>query len=123
MERLLTIDDVAEMLQVKKSTVYSLVQRRFIPFIKLSRKLLRFRESEIREWIETGKVSPVTVSQKPEKARLKKKAQIQDDYLDRIIQKAKEDAFHESGKFSWTLVLSYFRYVVACKSLIRKGGM
>ena len=111
------------MLQVKKSTVYSLVQRRFIPFIKLSRKLLRFRESEIREWIETGKVSPVTVSQKPEKARLKKKAQIQDDYLDRIIQKAKEDAFHESGKFSWTLVLSYFRYVVACKSLIRKGGI
>lgn len=52
MERLLTIEQISELLQIKKSTIYSLVNQKRIPFIKLSGKLLRFKSSEIEKWLD-----------------------------------------------------------------------
>lgn len=48
--RLLTIDDVAGLLKISKSTLYRWVNKREIPFVKLGGKL-RFNEDEIKTFI------------------------------------------------------------------------
>lgn len=50
-ERLLTADEIAEHLGFTKGTVYQKVSRGEIPYVKLGRAV-RFRLSEIEEWIE-----------------------------------------------------------------------
>jgi excisionase family DNA binding protein len=52
MERLLTIDQVSEILQVKKATIYSWTFTRKIPYVKVN-SALRFRESEISQWVNS----------------------------------------------------------------------
>ena len=52
MERLLTIDQVSEILQVKKATIYSWTFTHKIPFVKVN-GALRFRESEISQWVNS----------------------------------------------------------------------
>lgn len=51
MERLLTIKEVAELLQVKVNTLYSWVFTNKIPFVKIN-GVLRFKEKAIGKWIE-----------------------------------------------------------------------
>jgi excisionase family DNA binding protein len=51
MERLLTIDQVSEILQIKRNTVYSWVFTRKIPFVKNNGDL-RFKEKVISKWID-----------------------------------------------------------------------
>ena len=51
MESLIGIDEVAEILDVKESTVYSWVSEGYIPHIKLGR-LVRFDRREILEWVQ-----------------------------------------------------------------------
>lgn len=62
MTKLLRPEDVAEMLGVKKSTVYQWSHRGYIPHIKLG-KLLRFDEEAVIEWLEK-KSSQGRLSQK-----------------------------------------------------------
>ncbi|MBM3217053.1 helix-turn-helix domain-containing protein [Candidatus Poribacteria bacterium] len=50
MERLLTVEDVCELLQFKKSYVYRLTHRDEIPHFKIGNHL-RFRRSELEAWI------------------------------------------------------------------------
>jgi len=54
-EKLLTIDDVAEFLQVKTSVIKYWIYNSDIPFIKLG-KFYRFDSEEIKEWIENNKI-------------------------------------------------------------------
>ena len=54
MNRLLTIDQLSELLQVKKSTIYQWTHEEFIPHVKLGR-LVRFREAEVMSWLEKKK--------------------------------------------------------------------
>jgi excisionase family DNA binding protein len=51
MEKLLTIKELSEILGVRKSTLYSGTSKKRIPYVKLSEGVLRFRGSEIQEWI------------------------------------------------------------------------
>ena len=51
MEQLLTIEQIADFLQVKQSTIYAWVHQEFIPHIKVGR-LVRFQQSKITEWLE-----------------------------------------------------------------------
>lgn len=51
MEKLLTSEQLAEMLQVKLSTIYQWTHTGFVPFIKVGR-LIRFRESDVVKWLE-----------------------------------------------------------------------
>ena len=51
MEHLLTIDQLSDILQVKKNTLYSWVFSRKIPFVKIG-GVLRFKEKAINNWIE-----------------------------------------------------------------------
>ena len=47
----ITIEDVAKMLKVARSTVYKFKEMG-MPFIKIA-KTIRFKESDIVEWIES----------------------------------------------------------------------
>ena len=51
MERLLTLQQVSELLGVRPSTIYKWTHRGFIPHTKVGR-LLRFRESTINKWLD-----------------------------------------------------------------------
>ena len=50
-ERWISVDDVAEYLGIKRFTVYKWVQRLGLPARKIGR-LLKFRRSEIDNWVE-----------------------------------------------------------------------
>ncbi|HEX3036843.1 MAG TPA: helix-turn-helix domain-containing protein [Thermodesulfobacteriota bacterium] len=52
------IDELATHLKVKKRTVYYLAQSRQIPHYRVGR-LIRFKLSEIEEWMKTKKYEPV----------------------------------------------------------------
>jgi excisionase family DNA binding protein len=50
--RLLTAEDIAAMLSVKVQTVYTMARRGELEKVKLSRKCLRFRASDVERFIE-----------------------------------------------------------------------
>ncbi len=51
MEKLLTIKQVSECLQVSPSLVYKWVHYDFVPHIKIG-SLVRFRESDLTNWLK-----------------------------------------------------------------------
>ena len=51
MNRLLTSDEVADLLGVQKSTIYQWTHEGFIPYVKLGR-CVRFRTADIEKWVE-----------------------------------------------------------------------
>lgn len=55
--RLLTADEVSEILRVPRSTVYELARARRIPFLKVGRRTL-FDPELLREWIARQTVPP-----------------------------------------------------------------
>ena len=50
--RLLTAEDIAEILHLKVQTVYTMARRGALEKVKLSRKCLRFRASDVERFIE-----------------------------------------------------------------------
>ena len=52
MDRLLTINQVSEILQVKRSTIYSWTFTKKIPHVKVN-GALRFKEKEISQWVDS----------------------------------------------------------------------
>lgn len=56
---LLTIDEAAELLKVKKSRVRKAIFRREVKFVKLS-ALIRFKRAHLIEWIEKGTMGPAS---------------------------------------------------------------
>ena len=57
MDRIMTVPEVAEYLKLAKSTVYYMVQRNQIPYLKIG-KSVRIRESDLIEWIEEKMIQP-----------------------------------------------------------------
>ena len=55
LERLLSIQEVAERLGVKQATIYSWTHQRKIPYVKAGR-LLKFERQAIDAWIEKNRV-------------------------------------------------------------------
>ena len=51
MEKLLKINDICKLLQVKKPLVYKWVHYGFVPYIKIG-GILRFKESHIEKWVQ-----------------------------------------------------------------------
>jgi excisionase family DNA binding protein len=51
-DRLLNVAEVAQLLGLSKGTVYHHVSERRIPCVRLSARCLRFRESEMQEFIK-----------------------------------------------------------------------
>jgi len=57
MEKLLTVDELAQVLSVKKSTIYQWRHLGLIPYIKVGR-FVRFREKDIQNWLSSRAVKP-----------------------------------------------------------------
>ncbi len=94
MERLLDIDDVSEMLGVTKATIYSWTSQNKIPHVKLSKRLLKFRELEIMAWIAARSVSMDTCIPPERVIHPKRTVSDPDDFIERIINTAKEEALN-----------------------------
>lgn len=54
--RLLTADDVAELLGVPRTFVYALSRRGVLPTVRIGERYVRYRAQAIEEWI-TGRES------------------------------------------------------------------
>lgn len=57
--KFLTVEDVAEMLQVTRTTIYNL-KKKGLPFIKLG-KNIRFDEEAVVEWVKSNTVTETEV--------------------------------------------------------------
>lgn len=51
--KFLTVEDVAEMLQVTRTTIYNL-KKKGLPFIKLG-KNIRFDETDVVNWVRSNR--------------------------------------------------------------------
>ena len=51
MEKLLTPQQLSDLLQIKQSTVYKWVHYRYVPYVKLG-TAIRFRTAKIEEWVK-----------------------------------------------------------------------
>jgi len=51
--KFLTVEDVAEMLQVTRTTIYNL-KKQGLPFIKLG-KNIRFDEDDVVDWVRSNR--------------------------------------------------------------------
>ena len=101
MERLLNIDEVSKLLGVEVSTIYSWTSKKKIPFIRLSGKLVRFRESEIQKWLEERSVDPGQQAAHMKSApgnRLRKirNPAIADDFVESIVKSAQREVLNGS---------------------------
>jgi excisionase family DNA binding protein len=53
-ERLLSIKEVAQITGLKVGSLYHLVSQKRIPVIRLSRRCIRFRPSDLRTWFDAA---------------------------------------------------------------------
>ena len=60
MDKLLTIREVSDLLSVSTATLYEWSRQGQIPSVKLSRKVLRFKESAINAFISARSAPPFT---------------------------------------------------------------
>ena len=61
-DRLLTVQEISELLKVPKSYVYWLTHQKKIPYIKIQGHL-RFRQSHIEEWLRSQEVRDVGIQE------------------------------------------------------------
>ena len=59
LKEFLVIDELSQYLGIKKSSLYSMVERREIPFYKIGR-LVRFKKEDIDAWVESLKFEVVS---------------------------------------------------------------
>ena len=98
-EKLETIDWLCEYLKIPKATAYGWIHRKKIPTICISRKMVRFRKSDIDNWIanRTQGVSRQTAPmQKPvpqnPKYRPKKKSAAAENFIESFVEAAIREA-------------------------------
>lgn len=58
MPEILNVDEAAQLLRLKKSTVYFYVESRRLPHLKVGGKLL-FEKTALLEWLLSHRVDPV----------------------------------------------------------------
>ncbi len=98
-EKLETIDWLCDYLKIQKATVYGWIHRKKIPTICISRKMVRFRKSDIDRWItnrsqdEGQQAAPVQrpVPQSPKCGPAKKSAAAE-NYIDSLVASVRREA-------------------------------
>ena len=53
-QKLLTVKEVSEILDVKPARVYELTRERKIPFVQIGDRQYRYSEAALLNWIENG---------------------------------------------------------------------
>jgi len=94
LEKLLDVSAVADLLGIEKISVYNLVYRNQIPCVKLSRRMLRFRASDIAEWIALKVHEPHVIQQRGKKTPVYKPkfvGQSSIDGINAIVRRAKSE--------------------------------
>ena len=61
MTNLLTVEEVAKRLGLKKSTIYKYTSARKIPFVKLASSV-RIKESDLERWVDEQRIVPISES-------------------------------------------------------------
>jgi len=93
-EKLLKTEQVAEILGYTKQGIYQLVFKKKIPAFHLSGRALRFRESDINQWLKSkfvpadGTIPEVKTKGKRGRPR---KSKIANDFVDNIVETAKRE--------------------------------
>lgn len=59
MVNLLTVEEVAKRLGLKKSTIYKYTSSKRIPFIKLAASV-RVKESDLEDWVNAQRIKPIS---------------------------------------------------------------
>ena len=94
-EKLLTVKEVADILNFTEIGIYQAVFRKRLPCVKISKRALRFRPSDIQAFIES-KLQPAEAIKAKQpvprrKSRPRKNGNIRDDYIDRLVEQAKKE--------------------------------
>ena len=94
MERLLSIAETMKILGIRKSTLYCWVHQKKMPYVKLGRRCLRFRESDIMNWISDKATYPNPHEELPHVKRTRPacRSKIADEHIERIVSRAKREA-------------------------------
>ncbi len=94
MKEMLTVNEVADMLGVAKSTVYQLIFYGRIPYYKMSKKCVRFKKSEIEKWLQ-ARHKEECPRPKLSNSKQKTKAAVPATIIDRIVEQVKEQVNRE----------------------------
>jgi excisionase family DNA binding protein len=70
----MTVDGVADLIKCSKLTIYGMVAKKKIPYKKPSRRLLRFKKSEILAWIDGEYTGTETTPTSSVKKAVRRKA-------------------------------------------------
>lgn len=88
LKEFLTIDDLSQYLNMKKSTLYSMVEEKEIPCFRFGR-LIRFKREEIDIWVNDHRKEPIEAKRKS--APVFKRARNPKMDIDGIVKKAVEE--------------------------------
>lgn len=95
MEKLLTVNEVSQLLGISKFGLYGLVFKKRIPAVKISKRCLRFRPRDIEKWLEekSQNASQEMTYPKPiiRRGRQKKNGIVSDEYVNRLVEHAKKE--------------------------------
>ncbi len=79
-------------LGVTKATIYYWTSQKKIPHIKLTKRLLRFREKKIMDWLsQKSVVADAPEAGKRNRYYARPSSSISDDSIERIIREAREE--------------------------------
>lgn len=94
MEKLMKVDEVAEMLNLQRATIYQLVHHKRIPATKINKKCLRFDPKAIRAWLES-KSRPAAEEQPKTPVRRSpgrpRKNGNDSNYINSLVEQAKRE--------------------------------
>ncbi len=85
MKEMLNIDELSGYLGIKKSSLYSKVERKEIPFYKIGH-LVRFRRSDIDLWMEKLRSESIPTEIKAKREMLNRDGR--DEEVDQIVKRA-----------------------------------
>ncbi|HBR52009.1 MAG TPA: DNA-binding protein [Nitrospira sp.] len=97
---LLTVQELAQLLHIKAATLYAWAAQGKIPSLKLH-GLLRFRQDEIDQWLESCRMTSRPTIPVPQKPRQRPVSNV-----DALIEQAKRAIYTERGE---TSIASPFR--------------
>ncbi|MDA8337979.1 MAG: helix-turn-helix domain-containing protein [Nitrospiraceae bacterium] len=95
MEKLITAEQVAEMIGVTVEVLHQWTYRGAIPHIKISKRMIRFRESEVMEWLDSKAFGPE--EKKPQSQAKKRKGgksysrERGKRYIDEMVERTKKE--------------------------------
>ena len=89
MKEIMNINELSEYLGIKKSTLYSKVERKEILFYKIGH-LVRFKKSDIDLWLEKTKVEPLRIKERAKGIVDSADARAAD--IDEIVKRAVADS-------------------------------